>query len=133
VIRQRRPLSRKTPLRRTSKLRPRSKTKKRKPRDMAYMAWIKTLRCMGAMPHKCEGASEAHHAGVRGLGQKAPDRTCIPLCPPAHRAWHDGGDAFKGMGRVSKRAFADTIIKSLNALYESGYVQQPKPSSEGGR
>ena len=35
---------------------------------------------------------EAAHTGRRGLGQKAPDEQCIPLCPDDHRHRWDALD-----------------------------------------
>jgi hypothetical protein len=34
----------------------------------------------------CTGPVEADHAGSRGIGPKAHDSTCIPLCSYHHRA-----------------------------------------------
>ncbi len=60
--------------------------------DEPYKAWIRTLPCV-----VCEMLSirswqfrfltiEAAHVGERGLGQKAPDRQCVPLCIEHHTA-----------------------------------------------
>jgi len=34
---------------------------------------------------RCAGDVEADHMGARGVGQKAPDRTCAPMCSAHHR------------------------------------------------
>lgn len=67
----------------------------RRERDFDYMMFVKTLPCLiagleGAGP--CSAVVEADHAGIRGIGQKAPDRTCVPLCSAHHldRGAHTG-------------------------------------------
>lgn len=52
------------------------------------MRWIKTLPCAVCG----RTGSEASHTGPRGLGQKAPDEQCIPLCPDHHRHRRDALD-----------------------------------------
>ena len=96
---------------------------KRKDADPQYVAWIHTLAC--SVPglehsphwhHSCN--AEAHHAGDHGFGQRAPDRTCIPLC-----AWHHriGPESVHVLG---KRFWAhheldrDTLVRELNERYE---------------
>jgi hypothetical protein len=54
------------------------------PPDELYKAWVRCQSCiicelLGIFP-RTSRKSEAHHAGPRGLGQTADDRTCIPLC-----------------------------------------------------
>jgi hypothetical protein len=51
-------------------------------RDFAYLAWVTAQQCI-----VCEKAhapqltrTYAHHAGARGLSQRASDHTAIPLC-----------------------------------------------------
>jgi hypothetical protein len=68
-------------LKRSGRLAPRSKTNKKRPRNIPYMLWIKTLPCAVCGRNN----SEAAHTGRRGLGKKAPDEQCIPLCPDHHR------------------------------------------------
>ena len=120
MLRNRKPLKRKSPLRARTRLKPRGKTKyARRPRDHAYMAWVKSLPCVGPFPHQCQGPSEAHHAGVRGLGQRAEDSTAIPLCRNAHHAWHSGGEAFAGWQNWERRTWADIMIREMQALYAS--------------
>lgn len=67
-------------------------------RDIDYMLRVKELQCLlagldGAGP--CSSVVEADHAGERGMGQKAPDDTCIPLCSRHHVDRH----AFTGFFR----------------------------------
>jgi hypothetical protein len=71
-----------------NRLAPRSKTNRKRPRNFPYMLWIKTLPCAVCGRNN----SEAAHTGPRGLGQKAPDEQCIPLCPDHHRHRRDALD-----------------------------------------
>ncbi len=93
----------------------------RRPRDLARMAWIKTLPCAMAQMEQwrlrrehpdgdrllglwlgpfaftgCRGVIEAHHAGEHGKGQKAPDDTCIPMCRAHHRGDDIGITRYRG-------------------------------------
>lgn len=88
----------------------------RRPRDWAYMAWIKTQPCMLAYVGECDGPVEADHAGRRGLGQKADDRTCVPLCRGHHRWRHDGIGWW--LGRTQRPAL-DEWIAELQARYSA--------------
>lgn len=49
------------------------------------MRWIKTLPCAICGRRGVEAA----HTGPRGLGQKSPDESCIPLCAEHHRTGRD--------------------------------------------
>lgn len=58
-------------------------------RSKTYLKWIRTLPCY------CCGSkeSEAHHViglhwGLSGMGQKAPDTFCMPLCRRHHNEVH---------------------------------------------
>lgn len=57
----------------------------------AYYEAVRALPCAarGLPRHACTPTMHAHHAGVRGLGQKAHYSTTIPLCSLAHTCWHD--------------------------------------------
>ena len=54
------------------------------PPDEAYKAWVRSQSCIVCellrLHPRVFSRIEAHHAGQRGLGQTADDRTCIPLC-----------------------------------------------------
>jgi len=67
---------------------PRSRTNRKRARNIPYMLWIKTLPCAVCG----RNGAEAAHTGARGLGQKAPDEQCIPLCPDHHRHRRDALD-----------------------------------------
>ena len=95
---------------------------KSRPRDFAFLSWIKTQQCCA-----CEklrlinfGTIYAHHAGQRAFGRKADDRTSIPLC------WrhHDRGSS-TSIHALGKRFWAVygldrvQLIAELNARYEA--------------
>jgi hypothetical protein len=97
----------------------------------AYLRDVKRLRCLAAsspgrhlfpnLPTPCRGPVEAHHAGPRGMGQKAPDDTAIPLCTRHHRDWHGATGLFAGWEAARRRAFAAVAI----ALTRSQHRPQP--------
>ncbi|MGL5361680.1 MAG: hypothetical protein ACRDBH_02285, partial [Bosea sp. (in: a-proteobacteria)] len=58
-----------------------------------------------------DGRIHAHHAGPRGLGQKAHDETCIALCEKHHRAWHDAKEPFDNMGKSGRMRWRDAQIE----------------------
>lgn len=101
----------------------------RRERDIDYMLWVKTLPCLlagleGAGP--CSSVVEADHAGIRGIGQKAPDNTCIPLCSTHHldRGAHTGYFRFSSTGekrtREWTRKWREDAISSTQALHAEG-------------
>lgn len=73
-------------------------------RDAAYMKWVRDehaccIRGCGAP------ATEAHHHGPRGMGQKTDDYRVLPMCARCHREFHDTGTV-DGMPRDEFDAFA---------------------------
>lgn len=85
-------------------------------RDPAYMAWVRTCRCFVGID--CEGRIHAHHAGERpGMGMKAGDDTCIPLCSKHHAEWHGASGHFREMDKVDRRRWSDTAIQVTQARY----------------
>lgn len=83
-------------LRRYTRLERSKPIRKRKPRrlerrkeDAAYVRFVRGLDCIRC---HAEGPSEAAHMpiGARGMGLKAPDSSCVPLCRACHQ-WFDGG------------------------------------------
>lgn len=129
------PLKRKTPLKRTRMRRkPRSTSYARRERDMDRMGWIKRQVCclQGAQPegaqrwgvavfatHRCGGPVEAHHAGRHGVGQKAADDTCIPICQDGHRQLTDLSGVFRDWPRGWLRQWQDLQIARYRGRYES--------------
>lgn len=88
-------------------------------RDPGYVDWIRSRACVLSIGWECEGPIHAHHAGVRGLGQKAVDSTCIPLCARHHlQGWHDGAvEPFRNWRPGQRRSWADFVISTLRAAY----------------
>lgn len=77
----------------------RRKTKPHAGTDPKYLNWIRTLACLVCLAGEQVSLTEAAHTGVRGLGQKAPDRQAVPLCAAAHHrlgpeSYHVLGKAF---------------------------------------
>jgi hypothetical protein len=76
-------------------------------RNGHYRAWIRSLPCeVCGTPCRIEAA----HTGPHGLGQKASDYSCIPLCVEHHRA---GNDALDKIGRT---AFEERLGLNIAAL-----------------
>ena len=55
-------------------------------RNPQYLSWVRTLPCSVCGTTRYV---EAAHTGPRGLGQKSPDTSAIPLCSQHHRTGHD--------------------------------------------
>lgn len=125
---KRTPLKRKTPLRRKrprATVKPRSKYKRRE-RDVTYMMWVKRQPCAAhrLVPDLCEacacyGEVQADHAGRRGMGQKADDRTCIPLCRRHHDCRSSFSGPFKGWTQDQMRAWIADTVRDTRAAYEA--------------
>ncbi len=59
----------------------------------------------------CSGRIEANHAGEKpGMGLKASDSTCIPMCSGHHRDWTEHRGLFRGWTREERRQWADEVI-----------------------
>lgn len=114
----------------------------RRERAFDYMVWIKSLGCMlgGAWPQAgkqirpqvtpCGGPIEADHAGDRGVGRKAPDSTCIPLCRNHHGQRTDMRGAFRYFKAKDMRAWRHGAIQLVQL--HSVLVCMPVPD-DGGR
>jgi hypothetical protein len=63
------------------------------------------------------GPVQAHHAGPRAFGQKAPDVTAVALCLGCHAALHDVRGFFHIMGKTERREWLDEQIGITQALY----------------
>ena len=101
-----------TPLRQISPER-----RARKAHDTEYMLWVKTLCCCAPV-HCCRGVVQAHHAGKRpGMRLKAPDDTCIPLCPQAHRDLHSQAGPFREMTGSELRQWQNARIEETQAAW----------------
>lgn len=71
------------------------------------------------LPTCCEGHVQADHAGVRGLGQKADDSTCIPLCRKHHRERTDYAETFYDWDGADMRVWCDWAIEKTRADVDS--------------
>jgi hypothetical protein len=111
---------------RRSALRRRRSTPRRssRVRDVDFMRWVKTLGCMAyelgrETGHRCGGVVEADHGGRRGLGQKADDTTCIPLCTEHHRQRTDFSGAFKSWSKARMRGWLGACVLLTKALWRA--------------
>jgi hypothetical protein len=126
-----RPLTRKTPLRRSPIRRGKVKSAYRlRPRDIGYMLEVKRLPCVvrswGTVldvvfvsrmptPTTCEGRVEADHAGTRAFGRKSADDTVISLCRKHHRERTDYSGTFRGWTKADMRGWCDWAIGRTQA------------------
>lgn len=96
--------------------------------EKKYRAWIHTLPCRcWHMGDGCDGVIEAHHAGDRGLGQKAHYLTMVPMCTKHHRAWHDANGLFKDWKKGHRRTWIEGAIKGTRIeLTGSGSASRRK-------
>lgn len=77
---------------------PRSLAKDPPKRDESFLDFVRSMACCVC----CAPApSDPHHYGRHGMGQKADDRTCVPLCRKDHDDFHAHG-FFKRVGLDSK-------------------------------
>ena len=117
---------RRTPLRRKTPLRSRRRSRyARRERDTTFMLFVKTLLCSveeerpdaDREPTACYGPVEADHMGARGLGRKADDRTCAPLCRQHHRERGDHSGSFKHLTRDQVRAWRARAIARTQTMW----------------
>lgn len=107
-------------------------TYKLRDRDIAFMLWVKSLRCFAfeigmETGHRCGGVVEADHAGARGLGMKCDDRETIPICTEHHRQRTDFSGAFKTWNRDRMRSWLGAcldLVREWSAVhYDAGKWQ----------
>lgn len=114
-------LKRKTPLRRNSPSKRQVPRKvsayKARVRDVDYMLWVKRLPCAARTLGGCRGRVEADHAGRRALGQKAHDRTCIPLCRTHHVQRGSFSGPFREWTQVQMRLWLVECMVNTCNLY----------------
>jgi hypothetical protein len=128
-------IARRTPLRANKNLqRSRFMTSHRKSkyarreRDFEFMSWVRTRPCMvsvlspflfigsaaSAAKYKltpCQGPIESDHMGMRGMGQKADDSTCVPMCRGHHSERHAHAGTFYPLVKAELRAWRAEAIK----------------------
>lgn len=109
---KRSPIPRKTPLVRSPMRRSGRKSKyKRRHRNWDYMAFVRRQPCAArSLDGACDGRVQADHAGRRGMGQKADDRTCIPLCRRHHQCRGDFAGPFKGWNQDQMRQWLERMV-----------------------
>ena len=86
--------------------------------DDIYRAYVRTLPCCA--PHDtagCSGRSDPHHAGRRGLGQKAHDHTAIPLCRKHHNDFENAAGVFKTWKQDQRREWIAARIAETRASF----------------
>lgn len=120
-----------TPLVRRKRLvwRPRRTAYARRERDFDYMLAVKELPCAlagVAEAGPCSGPIEADHMGERGLGQKAPDNTCGPLCSGHHRDRTDGCGYFNRPREENRHWCRLTIARTQHAIAEKRAGARPE-------
>ncbi len=125
-----------TPLRRRKALvwRPKKTAYARRVRDVDYMRSVRGLPCMlsgVARAGVCNGDVEADHAGDRGVGQKADDKTCIPMCRKHHRDRTDGRGFFRGLELAEQRRWRRWAIGQTQLLIAEKRVGVCRPKEEG--
>ena len=134
---RRTPLRAGKPLRRLTRLRARGNTAyRRRERDVPYMLWVKRQPCIvRELPPAhavkigefwdsevkltpCRGPVEADHMGARGIGQKADDSTCVPMCQGHHSERHAHAGTFFHLTRDELRAWRTEAINRTQAAWE---------------
>jgi len=126
MLRNRKPLERRTPLRRGKRLKPRRSTPRRsgRVRDERYLEWIRSRPCIvptrfpAGWPTACDGVTEAHHCGPRAMGRKASDRDTVPVCTRHHFEYHACAGTFR-MNKETRRVWARLAIEATQAAYEA--------------
>lgn len=106
----------------------------------AFVAWVRTRPCRvwcaarrcvagldpsGKLGTPCLGVIHAHHAGERGLGQKASDWTCTPLCARHYGELHDCRGTFANWSKAQRRDWQDTQIALTLAGWHEVRDQDP--------
>src|SRR5438876_7146610 len=90
-------------------------------RDPDYIRFVRGQPCC-----VCERTwgIEASHTGPRGLGQKASDQSCIPLCWKHHRT---GRDSYHTLGRVRFSQVQGLDISAIILKLRSDYEGRKTP------
>lgn len=100
---------------------------KRRERDVDFMLWVNRQPCavptffgtdFSSGPSRlCYGRVQADHAGRRGIGQKADDKTCIPLCEKHHAARNDFTGMFKTWDQAMMRTWLARQVEATQAEF----------------
>lgn len=129
MISHRKPLKRRTPLKRgpgpkrSGSLKRKSWPRRRRPKprrdaEPEYLDWIRRQCCAARDFGPCGGRIEAHHAGKNpGVSLKAPDSSCIPLCSYHHAALGSFYGPFRQWSGERARRWQDDQIGETRSRY----------------
>ena len=81
-------------------------------RDPAYLRFIKRLPCVACLRTSW---IDPAHTGPHGIGQKACDLTCVPLC----RRCHDLYDANPRLFAERHQLDISALIERFNSFYQT--------------
>jgi hypothetical protein len=79
-------------------------------RDEAYKRWIRSQPCVVCGTRR---RIEAAHTGPHGIGQKASDLSCLPLCADQHAEMHQGVQDFQERHGID----IPDVVAMFNALW----------------
>jgi hypothetical protein len=83
------------------------------------MQWVRKMPCAArAVDPHCDGHVQADHAGRRGVGRKADDRTCIPLCEKHHTQRASFHGVFRTWTQAGMRLWLDAVVAHTQAAFE---------------
>jgi hypothetical protein len=94
-----------------------------------YMQWVRRQPCCARDLSPCDGHVQADHAGRRGTGQKADDRTCIALCAHHHRQRADFHGIFKTWKQDDMRAWLVGKIREHLVAYDEYLARERRFAS----
>lgn len=85
--------------------------------NFRYRAFVRSFSCVacGSLRY-----IEAAHTGPRGLGQKANDMDCIPLCAKCHRI---KVKSFHALGAVRFFEFHGLLISEIIEFLQSEWAK----------
>jgi hypothetical protein len=79
-------------------------------RDEAYRRFIRSWPCLVCSTRR---QVEAAHTGPHGIGQKASDASCIPLCREHHAEMHQGVLEFQERYQID----IPDVVAMFNAMW----------------
>jgi len=82
-----------------------------------FLVWVRTQGCFLAPFGECQGRTEPHHAGQRGVGLKSADVEAVPLCTKHHRQYHDHTGRFRWQSHAELLAWRAYAIEQTQAGY----------------
>ena len=87
--------------------------------DPDYQDWIHDSPCcaVGLDGERCQGNTEVHHTGPRGLSQRAHDHTAIGLCLYHHACWHAASGPFKTWKKQQRREWSASVNTACRQTY----------------